>query len=158
MGRPKKYNTPAALERAVTQYFKSICRQVEVKEPVVTDKTDRYGHQIIEYIQVLNDDGEKMYKTDYVTPPTVCGLCLYLGISRQTWDRYGEAEGFCDTVTRARARMETYLEEQLLERRKGVQGIIFNLQNNYGWAEKVESDSSVTLKVEMQKEIDEESY
>ena len=34
--------------------------------------------------------------------------------------------------------MEAYLEEQLLTREKNVQGLIFNLQNNYGWREKRE--------------------
>ena len=30
------------------------------------------------------------------------------------------------------------LEQELLTREKGVQGIIFNLQNNYGWKQKQE--------------------
>lgn len=37
-----------------------------------------------------------------------------------------------------RGRIEAWLEEQLLTREKGVQGIIFNLQNNYGWRQKQE--------------------
>ncbi len=38
----------------------------------------------------------------------------------------------------ARARIEAYLEQELLTREKGLQGIIFNLQNNYGWRQKQE--------------------
>lgn len=41
-------------------------------------------------------------------------------------------------VAEARARIEAYLEQELLTREKGLQGIIFNLQNNYGWRQKQE--------------------
>lgn len=45
-----------------------------------------------------------------------------------------------DITQTARARIEAYLEEQLLTREKGLQGIIFNLQNNYGWKQKTEME------------------
>ena len=34
--------------------------------------------------------------------------------------------------------MEAYLEQELLTREKSVQGLIFNLQNNFGWKQKQE--------------------
>ena len=77
----------------------------------------------------------------FVVPPSVTGMCLYLGIDRSTWQNYADAAlhpelaGICQG---ARTRIEAYLEQELLTREKGVQGIIFNLQNNYGWKQKQE--------------------
>ena len=75
---------------------------------------------------------------EYKKPPTLSGLCLFLDISRDTFASYAKIEGYSDTARRARARVEAFLEECLIAREKGVQGIIFNLQANFGWREKHE--------------------
>ena len=54
------------------------------------------------------------------------------------------------TVERARARIEAYLQEQLLTREKGVQGVIFNLTANYGWRDRKE----VALSEETRKSLE----
>lgn len=111
-GRPKKY-TKKGLEKAVEEYFSSISR----------------------------DADSEAWAVEYKRPPTVSGLCLYLGIDRSTWQNYADRElhpEFQEITAYARMRMEAYLEEQLLTREKNVQGLIFNLQNNYGWREKRE--------------------
>lgn len=108
-GRPKKY-TKKGLEAAVEGYFASI-------------------------------SGGEAWEAEYKRPPTVSGLCLYLGIDRSTWQNYADPKlhpEFREITAYARMRMEAYLEEQLLVREKNVQGLIFNLQNNYGWREKRE--------------------
>lgn len=125
-GRPKKY-TKKGLEKAVEGYFASISRKVRV--------LDDDGEA------VCNDVGESIWVTEYIRPPTVGGLCLYLGIDRSTWQNYADGRlhpEFREITAYARMRMEAYLEEQLLTREKNVQGLIFNLQNNYGWREKRE--------------------
>ena len=125
-GRPKKY-TKKGLEKAVEGYFASISRKVRV--------LDEDGEA------VCNDAGESIWVTEYVRPPAVSGLCLYLGIDRSTWRNYADRAlhpEFQEITAYARMRMEAYLEEQLLTREKNVQGLIFNLQNNYGWREKRE--------------------
>lgn len=112
VGRPKKY-TKKGLEKAVEKYFSSISRDA---------------------------DGEA-WAAEYKRPPTVSGLCLYLGVDRSTWQNYADRElhpEFQEITAYAKMRMEAYLEEQLLTREKNVQGLIFNLQNNYGWREKRE--------------------
>lgn len=109
-GRPKKY-TKKGLEKAVNGYFASISR------------------------------GGDVWAAEYTRPPTVSGLCLYLGIDRSTWQNYSDPKlhpEFREITAYAKMRMEAYLEEQLLTREKNVQGLIFNLQNNYGWREKRE--------------------
>lgn len=111
-GRPKKY-TKKSLEAAVKGYFAGISK---------------------------GGDGSP-WAAEYKRPPTVSGLCLYLGIDRSTWQNYADPKlhpELREITAYARMRMETYLEEQLLIREKNVQGLIFNLQNNYGWREKRE--------------------
>lgn len=109
MARPKKY-TKKGLETAVEGYFASI-------------------------------SGGEAWEAEYKRPPTVSGLCLYLGIDRSTWQNYADPKlhpEFQEITAYAKTRMEAFLEEQLLTREKNVQGLIFNLQNNYGWREKRE--------------------
>lgn len=126
-GRPKKYSSKKALSEAIERYFRSISRTVPAK--------DGLGRAI------LNDDGEEIKLTEYIVPPSISSMCLYLGIDRSTWQNYCDPQQhpeFSSITETTRARIEAYLEEQLLTREKGLQGIIFNLQNNYGWRQKQE--------------------
>lgn len=125
-GRPKKY-TKKGLEKAIEGYFASISRTVQARDEA---KQPLY-----------NDGGEPIRVVEYIKPPTVGGLCLYLGIDRNTWQNYADPKlhpELAEVTAYAKMRMEAYLEEQLLTREKNVQGLIFNLQNNYGWREKRE--------------------
>lgn len=139
MGRPKKY-TKKSLREAVERYFDSISREVELTEKRDTGKRDGSGHVIYETVVITNKLGEPAKVTEFIVPPTVGGLCEFLGIHRSTWtewcdkDKYPE---FSDTTTRARGRMRAWCESQLLTR-KDVKGIIFNLQNNYDYRERRE--------------------
>ena len=125
-GRPKKY-TKKGLREAIERYFRSISRTIPARD-------DTGGI-------IRNDDGEEIKVVQFVVPPSVTGMCLYLDIDRSTWQNYADAvlhpelAGICQG---ARTRIEAYLEQELLTREKGVQGIIFNLQNNYGWKQKQE--------------------
>jgi len=126
-GRPKKYGSKKALAEAVERYFHSISRTVPA--------LDALGQPI------CNDDGDEIKLTEYLRPPSVSSLCLYLGIDRSTWQNYCDTKQhpeFKAITSETRARIEAYLEEELLTRTKGVQGIIFNLQNNFGWKQKQE--------------------
>lgn len=141
MGAPRKY-TKKKLSEAVQKYFDSISREKTVTEKVPTKEKDSEGHTIYEDIPVYSKLGEKIVVTEYVVPPTVGGLCQFLGITRETWSKYCDKEEhpeFSDTTTRARGRMRAWNEEQLLVRAgKDIKGIIFNLENNYGYGEKSE--------------------
>lgn len=125
-GRPKKY-TKKSLREAVDRYFRSISRTIPARD--------------LTGAVVKNDDGEDIMVVQFVVPPSISSMCLYLGIDRSTWQNYADPElhpEFRSVTADARARIEAYLEEQLLTREKGLQGIIFNLQNNYGWKQKQE--------------------
>ncbi len=70
-----------------------------------------------------------------IKPPTVSGLCSWLGISRQTLTNYRETEKFGHIVVRARSVIEAAMEEQLSDR-DGFKGARFNLAVNFGWVER----------------------
>lgn len=139
MARPKKY-TKKALNEAVERYFDSISREVTLTEKRDTGKRDGSGHVIYETVEITNKLGEPAKVTEYIVPPTVGGLCEFLGIHRSTWAEWCDPNvhpEFSDTTTRARGRMRAWCESQLLTR-KDVKGIIFNLQNNYDYRERRE--------------------
>ena len=76
-----------------------------------------------------------------VKPPTVTGLALALGFNSRTslLDYEGEQE-FMNTITRAKARIEDYVEGRLFDK-EGSNGAKFSLSNNFkGWKEKSEVD------------------
>ena len=101
---------------------------------------------------MANDDGEPIEYIEYVRPPCISGLCLYLGIDRSTWSNYAHDPECREAYALARERIEAYLEEQLLTRRKGIQGVIFNLQNNYGWRQRQDitsGDSKLDVNIEI---------
>lgn len=141
MGRQKKYKSGRALICAVERYFRSITRTVKAKD-------EESGRTI------LNDVGEPIEIIEYVRPPCVSGLCLYLGIDRSTWSNYAHDPEYREACALARGRIEAYLEEQLLTRRKGIQGVIFSLQNNYGWRQRqdiVSDDGKLDINIEILK-------
>ncbi len=134
-GRRKKY-TKKSLKLEIDRYFGSISRVVQATEMVDSGKRDDRGRPIMIPVPIKNDAGNPIMVTEYIVPPSVSGLCLYLGIDRSTWQNY--REDWPEVTEEARARIEAYLEGELLTREKSVQGIIFNLQNNYGWRQKQE--------------------
>ena len=108
MGRKKAYK-PAALRRAVQEYFAALRYREPVyrEEPVLDDdgkpELDRYGHPATRFVRVVTEDGTPASRTSWVSPPTITGLCGRLGISRQTWSKYLAAEethDICDEAKR----------------------------------------------------------
>lgn len=135
MGREKKY-TARALAEAAEAYLDSIRREMEITEPVPTGETDRYGHPVFRYEPVRDRNGSVMKRIDYVEPPTVGGLCRALGISRQTWASYlgDEDEARRKAAQAVKDELQAWNERELLVREgKNLSGIVFNLQNNYGY-------------------------
>lgn len=126
-GRKKKIESAKDLERLIDKYFSAISYTAYVKDPATG--------------AILTDiDGELIERLVYITPPDVLSLCLFLGITYTTWENYSDAEknpDYAPICERAKMKMEAHLRELLTTREKGsVQGIIFNLQHNYGWKDK----------------------
>lgn len=80
MGRKKAYK-PAALRRAVQEYFAALRYREPVyrEEPVLDDdgqpEFDRYGHPATRFVRVVTEDGTPASRTSWVSPPTITGLC-----------------------------------------------------------------------------------
>lgn len=68
--------------------------------------------------------------------PTVNGLSIALGMTRETLLRYAEKDGFSDTVKLIRARLEDSWEQRLAG--PNAAGTIFWLKNQ-GWTDKNET-------------------
>lgn len=138
MGAPKKY-TPEKLSSAVRKYFKSITRKTVLTEKRPTGEKDDKGHEIYEQVPILNQLGKEVVVTEYVVPPTVGDLSAFLGIHRSTWAEYCKMEEFSDTTTYAQGCIHAYLERELLTRAgKDLKGVQFNLENNFGYAQRME--------------------
>lgn len=138
MGAPKKY-TPEKLGRAVRKYFKSITREVALTEKRPTGEKDKMGHMIYEDATVINQLGQEVKVIEYLIPPTVGGLSAFLGIHRSTWSEYCSQPEFSDTTTYAQGCIHAYLEQELLTRSgKDLKGVQFNLENNFGYKQRME--------------------
>ena len=144
MGRPRKY-TAKQLERRIDKYFDRITAVETVTVPYDTGETDKYGHPVMGRKAAINQLGEELKETRYLVPPTIGDLCMYLGISGSTWAVYCDPEKhpeFSEATARARGRIRAYLQRELLTRSgRDVKGIIFDLQNNHGYREKLELDT-----------------
>ncbi|MFS4438605.1 terminase small subunit [Paracoccaceae bacterium GXU_MW_L88] len=73
-------------------------------------------------------------------PYTVSGLAVWLDTSRQTLINYEDKEEYFDTIKRAKARCEAWVEENALMSKTNATFSIFNLKNNFGWKDKTEQD------------------
>lgn len=126
-GRQKVFKTPGAMMNRANEYFDSISVRDFVK--------DEHGEAI------LNENGNKLWYTKYLIPPSVQDLCLFLGIVPRTWEKYCQREEFHDVTAQIRLLLEGYLVRELntreLDGRK-IDGIKFNLTHNYNWKEKRE--------------------
>ena len=139
MGTKRKY-TPSGLKRAVERYFKSISRERVLTEPEPTGELDKYGHEICRQVPVVNALGEPLTYTEYLLPPSVGDLSIALGIHRSTWNAWCDHDAypeFTEITTWATDRMHAYLSRESLTRSgKDLKGVLFNLENNYGYKER----------------------
>jgi hypothetical protein len=134
VGRPLKFKSAALLQVSIDEYFNSCFEERWQK------RTDKEGNET--WHPALDRDG--MIIRDQKRPFTISGLALHIGTNRQTLLNYEKEQEFFDTITRAKARIENYAEEQLFDKEaRNIAGIQFNLTNNYKkWANRQELDHS----------------
>lgn len=138
-GRKRKYGTAKSLEKAVDAYFAAISYEVPAVVATPTGEVDQDGR--VKWKTVLlrekTDDpgvgGKPITETKWIRPPSMAGLMLHLGVSKETWSGYSRLDGYKDVVERARARMEDYWASRLDG--KGARGAKFALNCCYGWRE-----------------------
>lgn len=140
--RAKKW-TPKAVLAGVERYLASISRIVPITEKVETDELDKYGHKVKETVQVYNQLGEAMTRLEFLVPPTLTDLCLFLGVSRSTWYEWMQAAekggAGSEDLVRADALMRSFLDRENLAR-GGQRGV----ENALNW------DHSVTTQPQTQ--------
>ena len=78
-------------------------------------------------------------------PPTLAGLALALGFkSTKSLKAYEDkGDDYAHVVEVARTRVEEWKNELLLKGGTQTSGVIFDLKNNHGWAEKSQSTQTV---------------
>ena len=121
-GRPPKYKTVDEMQKLIDQYFED-CKGKPYTDKEGNAVLDKFGRPVI--IGAMH--------------PTVTGLALALGFtSRQALLNYQDKQEFVDTVTCAKAVIESYAEGKLYE--AGIaNGAKFSLTNNFkGWSDKSE--------------------
>lgn len=149
-GRPLKFKTVAALNKAIAAYFAE-CDPHWIVEKDWTEKRDRSGQK------VKDENGQDMWvelplrKRTAQLPYTMSGLARALDTTRETLLDYGKGKhdgkaedskidaDFSDSIRAALTRCEEFAESMLFG--AGANGAKFNLINNYKrWAEKQEID------------------
>lgn len=85
-------------------------------------------------------------------PYTISGLAYALDTNRQTLLDYQEKDEFTDTIKKAKAKIEQFVEERLFMG-SNTAGVIFNLKNNYDWKDKQEIAADVNTDVNIKIEL-----
>lgn len=161
-GRPLKYETPVELERAVKAYFDAISYREPAVVATPTGEVDEKGRiqwktiLLTEPAETMGGIGKPVTVIKWLKPPTVAGLCLHLGISRDTWWRYAKKTGFRDVAEHARLRMEDYWAGKLES--KANKGAAFALENGFGWKGDWKSRQEVGADGETRKAMSVEAF
>ena len=125
MGRPKKYNNAEEMQKKIDEYFNSCQKPVKI-----------FSKDLGKYIIVTDEKGNIEY--EQYKPYTITGLANALNMSRQDLINYEKENEFFDTITRAKRKVEQYVEERLFDK-DGANGAKFNLANNFSrWKDKQE--------------------
>lgn len=149
-GRPRAY-TPDKLKKAVNRYFSSISRERAIVEKIPDGYTED-GKEKYKIVPVLNALGEEAKEIQYLTKPSVAGLCAFLHIHRDTWASYCRSEEYKSITDAVKTEIEAYLCSQL-GNGKGDTGIIFNLTHNYGWKNRIEIDAGAETRKAMTEDM-----
>lgn len=99
--------------------------------PLKFKTVEELQNKIEEYFKICKENK---------TRPFITEMALYLDTSRETLREYKERPEYVDSIKKALARCEMELERNLIEGKVNPTGTIFNLKNNYGWRDKVETD------------------
>lgn len=149
-GKPRIYPEVEALKQRIDDYFNSITiNKPRVQYVTIGYEDDEKKIPIVEERPVLNNSGEQVIDTVYFENPSVIGMCLFLGLHKETLRLYEKEEKYFATIKSAKHKIEKYLESELFRGQGQVTGIIFNLKNNFGWVDKQEIEMEVDGKMQI---------
>lgn len=127
MGRHKKH-TVASLKKGVAAYWKKISYDRAVIHNEVYETSD--GKTAYRDVIAKDANGKTITRRQWLQTPSLAGLCLHLGISRDTWAEYGKDPEMGPIVQEARLVVEDYWSNELGNDSKGAR---FALEANMGW-------------------------
>lgn len=142
MGRPKKFETVEELEEQIEKYFAS-CFTRAVREQrtwVDGDEEGAPGHFDYSWVPATDGAGNPLF--EMIKQPTITGLAVALDTTRETlldYENKPENAHFSDAIKRAKQIIHEYAEQYLFAG-KNQTGAIFNLKNNWGWIDRIETD------------------
>ena len=93
--------------------------------------------QSVEHLQTLID--KYFEECDLNNEPyTITGLACALDVDRCTLVRYQERDEFCNTIKKAKRKVEKQFEERSLQGKYNPTIAIFLMKNNFGYQDKVD--------------------
>lgn len=146
IGRPKKKKTTKATKIG-NKVVKEVVHEKAVKTKAVKSSSAKGGQPMkFQSVEELQEQIDQFFNEckESKRPYTITGLALALDTNRQTLMNYEKEPGyewFFDTIKKAKARVENYVEERLFGNQ--VAGPIFNLKNNFkNWKDKTETENT----------------
>lgn len=112
-GRPPKFTTEKELQDKIDEYF-YYCEHRQK--------------------EITSEEGD-VFMVSCPEPKTILGLCLWIGVDRATLLSMQKKVQFLNTITRAKAICEHDAELRLFAV-PNPRGVMFALQNGFGWKEK----------------------
>ena len=82
---------------------------------------------------------------------TMSGLADYLDIDRITLIRYGERDEFCNTIKKAKRKVEKQFELNTLKGQYNPTKAIFLMKNNFNYEDRIQQDVAVSEKTKAEK-------
>ena len=150
-GRPRLFkDTPEDIERwdkLMEGYIDSITYKKNVIVNKDTGEKDKKGNIIYRDEYVTDAEGNKVQELAFHTIPSFLGLVNYLGLDKDTVQKYGKMDGFSVSYKKVLSVIEAYTAD-LLQTKNNVAGVIFTLKNNFGWQDKKELEVTSKSKLE----------
>lgn len=136
-GAPRKIESAEELMRIATEYLDSISYMEQATRMEPSGELDRYGHPVMVPVPQVNAAGEVPEIRKWLRLPSIEELCVdWLGIVPTTWSRWSQTEDLGPTCEYIKAQISIPWRQALEGRH--VQGIIFNLERNFGMTAKQE--------------------
>jgi len=135
--KAKKATIPSEPKKAQKQSKKAAEKKRKKGHPPKYSEVEELQKKIDAYFKECDTKGK---------PYTVTGLAFACALTRQQLINYEYKEEFKPAIRRAKQLVEISLEEKLIDGTlKNQTGVIFNLKNNWGWQDKTNVVSEVSV-------------
>ena len=117
-----------------------------VGRPLLFKSVEELEDKIQDYFNYC-DENKKPY--------TITGLAVFLDTDRATLVRYQEKDQFCNTIKKAKRKVEKQFELNTLKGQYNPTIAIFLMKNNFNYEDKVQQEVAVTERTKAEKLSDE---